>query len=278
MKKYIVFFIVFTAVIYGQKPDSTLNRWIPSMVTGLNISQITFKDWIQGGANSLTWTVTGDLSVLRKSENWNLSSRLKATYGRTSISGSDFRTNNNDFYFDIVAALKLGWAVDPFFSNTVRTQLTAGYNYAVTPAVQISDFFDPGYITQSIGFTYDKMKFFKSRLGIASQEVFTDKYTKVTDKPLTTKVERFKFETGVESVTDGEIKLDGNIVFKSLLRLFTRFESLDVWDVRWDSTIIAKVNSWLNVNFAYLLIYEKAQSVRTQMKEALQVGIVYTVL
>jgi hypothetical protein len=261
-----------------QKPDSTLNKWIPSMVAGLNISQISFKDWTKGGDNSITWTLTGDFHVTRKTESWNWSSRLKATYGRTRISDNEFRTNDNDFYFDVVGVLRVGWAVDPFFSNTIRTQITSGFDYKVTPAVQITDFFDPGYITQSIGFTYDKLKFLKSRLGFASQEVFTNVYTKYSDNTGTTDVEHFKLETGMESVSDLEAKIDQNVVLKSQIRLFTRFESLDMWDIRFDNTVTAKVNSWLNVNFSYLLIYEKMQSYRTQMKEALQIGIVYTII
>ncbi len=278
MKKIILCLLVLSGVVLGQKPDSTLNKWIPSMVAGLNISQIAFKDWTKGGDNSVTWTITGDFNAVRKSEDWNLSSRLKATYGRTKIGENDFRTNDNDLYWDVVAVLKVGWAVDPFFSNTVRTQLTAGYDYKVFPAQQITDFFDPGYITQSIGFTYDKVKFIKTRLGLASQEVFTDVYRKYSDKAGTPEIEAFKLETGIENVTETELKLDHNILLKSMLRLFSRFESLDIWDIRWDSVITAKINSWLNVNFSYLLIYEKAQSLKTQMKEALQIGIVYTII
>jgi hypothetical protein len=295
MKKFLLLLMMFSGILSAQnpvqnpapkavpKPDSTLNKWIPSMVAGLNISQISFKDWTKGGDNSITWTLTGDFSVLRKSESWTWSSRLKATYGRTKISNNDFRTNDNDFYFDIVGVLKVGWAVDPFFSNTVRTQITSGYQYTKDAngkdlATQITDFFDPGYITQSIGFTYDKLKFVKSRLGLASQEVFTSVYTKYSDNTGTSEVEKFKLETGMESVTDLELKIDQNVVLKSQLRLFTRFESLDMWDVRFDNVVTAKVNSWLNVNFSYLLIYEKMQSFRTQMKEALQIGIVYTII
>ncbi len=45
------------------KPDTlrsdTVNVWIPTMVTALNLSQIAFNNWTQGGSNSLSWTVTG---------------------------------------------------------------------------------------------------------------------------------------------------------------------------------------------------------------------------
>ena len=49
MKRCIFFLLTMAGLLYGQKPDSTLNRWIPSMVAGLNISQISFKDWTKGG-------------------------------------------------------------------------------------------------------------------------------------------------------------------------------------------------------------------------------------
>jgi hypothetical protein len=173
----------------------------------------------------------------------------------------------------------MGWKVNPYFSNTVRTQVTEGFDYETTPGTKISDFFDPGYITQSLGFTYDQLENIQTRLGIAFQEVITNRFTQYSDDPETpNEIEKFKFETGIESVTDANFTLDDNLILKTKLRLFSRFESMDVWDVRWDNTITAKVNSWLNVNFAYLLIYQKDQSPTTQMKQALQLGIVYTII
>jgi hypothetical protein len=65
---------------------------------------------------------------------------------------------------------------------------------------------------------------------------------------------------------------------KSSLRLFSRFETLDVWDVRWDNSVIAKINSFMNVNIGFLLIYQKDQSPTVQMKQALQLGVVYRIL
>ena len=68
------------------------------------------------------------------------------------------------------------------------------------------------------------------------------------------------------------------MLLNTKLRLFTRFNMLDVWDVRWDNTITAKVNDFVNVNLNVLIIYEKSQSLRTQIKEALQLGFTYTIL
>lgn len=274
----LLFLFVFCNLSFAQEADSTLYKWIPSLVTGLNISQIAFSNWTQGGDNALTWTVKGNFILKYKTTGWKFNNELKGAYGRTKLGGGTYKTNDNELYLESVLSYFAGWAVDPFFSNTVRTAISKGYDYEVDPAVEIADFFDPGYITQSIGFTYDQVKGIKTRLGFGFQEVITNNYIKYTDDTGTTELEKFKFETGIENVTDAEFTVAENILMKTKLRLFTRFESIDIIDVRWDNTITAKVNSWLNVNFTFLMIYEEAQSLQAQIKEALQLGIVYTVL
>ena len=280
MKKYFIILLLITGLISAQDKDSTLYKWEPSLATGLNISQIAFSNWTQGGENSITWTATGDFGLKYKTEHWSFKNQLKAAYGRTKQGGNDFITNDNELFLETVISYQvLGWKVNPFFSNSVRTQLTEGFDYTTIPETKIADFFDPGYITQSLGFTYDQLQNIQSRFGLAFQEIITNKFTKYSDDPETiSEIEKFKFETGIESVTDANFKLDDNLLLKSKLRLFSRFESMDVWDVRWDNTLTAKVNSWLNVNFAYLLIYQKDQSPTAQMKQALQLGIVYSIL
>jgi len=263
---------------FAQEADSTMYKWTPSLVTGLNISQIAFSNWTKGGDNAFTWTLTGDFTLEYKTTQWKFNNQLKAAYGRTKLGGDTYKTNDNEFYLESVLSYMGGWVVDPYFSNTVRTSITKGYDYELDPAVEIVDLFDPGYITQSIGFTYDKSEYVKTRLGLAFQEVIANKYTQYTDDPGTSDIESFKFETGVESVTDAEFSVAENMLLKSKLRLFTRFESIDVIDIRWDNTITAKVNDWLNVNFTFLMIYEEAQSKQAQIKEALQLGFVYTIL
>lgn len=278
MKKFafLLLFVSFS-ILSAQEADSTLNEWTHSLVSGFNLSQIAFSNWTKGGENSITWTLTGDYQSVYKTESWKFSNQLKIAYGRTKLGGESYKTNDNEFYLESVLSHNAGWMVDPYFSNTVRTSITKGYDYETDPNAVIVDLFDPGYITQSIGFTYDKVKGIKTRLGLAFQEVFTNKFTKYSDDPETTEIESFKFETGLESVTDAEFTVAENMLLKSKLRLFTRFESMDVIDVRWDNTITAKVNDWLNVNFTFLMIYEEAQSIQAQIKEGLQLGIVYSI-
>ncbi len=253
------------------KKDST-GVWVPTMVTGLNISQIAFSNWTQGGTNSIAWTLTGNVGYDYTGKTWGLQNRLKAAYGRTRLGGQGTITTDNELFLENVLTYNLGWATDPFFSNTVITDVTAGYSYSGPAPVQIADFFDPGYVTQSIGFSYAKLKFMKTRLGVAAQEIFANRFRQYTDG-----VHSYVIQAGLESVTRAKLQIANNVLMTTGLRLFTRFNSLDVWDVRWDNVIAAKVNSFVNVNFNYQLVYQKDQSLRTQMKEGLQLGVVYTI-
>lgn len=279
MKKIVLLYLISAlSLVNGQEADSIKGKWTPSLTTGLGISQIAFRNWVKGGENSIAWTLIGDFLLNKESETWSFKNQIKAQYGRAKIGEETYRTIANDLYVEKLASYNLGWAVSPFASNAIRTQVSKGFDYKKADTPNISDFFDPGYITQTIGFTYDRFSNIVTRFGIAFQEVITNKFTQYSDDPSTPEIEKFKFETGIESVTDIALELDTNLKWKSKVRFFSRFESLDVWDVLLDNTVTGKINTWLSVNFTYILLYEKAQSLRTQMKEGLQIGITYTLL
>ena len=69
-----------------------------------------------------------------------------------------------------------------------------------------------------------------------------------------------------------------NITFASQLDLFASFDALDVWVVRWDNIFIAKINDYLNTSLNVQVVHDISQTRRTQIKEALAIGIQYVVL
>lgn len=263
---------------FADPNDTTLvNGWNPFGVVGLNLSQVAFKNWTQGGSNSLAFVAYTNIGAAYLSNPWKWKNLLKASFGRTNIEDAGYRTTDNEIYFESIVSRKIGWAVDPYFAVTVRTAITKGYDYSGEEARQIVDFFDPGYVTEALGFLYEPNENFSSRLGVAIQQTFSEKFAmQYTDDPETEELEKFKFDTGLESVTTAKYGFMENMQYSTFLRLFSRFTSFDVWDVRWDNIITAKVNKYINVNLAVTLVHEISQTRRTQFKEALQIGIVYT--
>lgn len=274
MKKYLLY-LVFTAGLYAQTDSLPQNQWIPIGVAGINLNQVSLSNWTQGGENAVSFTLLGNFGLNYFSDPWQFKNNLKLAYGRTKLGSDDFRTNDNELYLETILSRAIGLAVDPYVSNTIRSVIANGYKYDDS-TFQTAAFFDPGYITQSIGFIYNKLKNFSTRLGIGFQETITDQFRYYSDDPETQdEIESFKFDTGIESVTEIEQAVMENMFIKSSLRLFSRFNSMDVWDVRWDNTLTAKVNNFVNVNFNFLLIHEISQTRRTQLKEALQLGLTY---
>ncbi|MBN1300153.1 MAG: DUF3078 domain-containing protein [Melioribacteraceae bacterium] len=281
---YLFLFLSYTSLAaQDAAADSNFYTWVPSMVTGLNISQVQFENWAKGGDNSLAFTITGDLKLSYRTVYWNFRNNFIGAFGKTKLGDAGIKTTDNEFFLETVLSYHIfGWKVNPYIGNLIRSSITTGYDYNKDPELKIADFFDPGYISQSIGFTYDQLENIQTRLGIGFQETFNqteEMALRYSDDPETeNKIEKFKFETGMESVTDAKFNLDDNIAYTSKLRLFTRFEELSKWDVRWDNTISANVNSWLNVNLGVIVIHEVSQTKRTQLREAFQIGIVYTIL
>lgn len=278
MKKVILIILALSFnSIYSQEADSTLNKWVPSLIASANVSQIAFNNWTKGGENSLAYSFGLDWEMNYKAKSWSFKNQLKGDWGKSKIGEEESKVTSNNVFNETVFFYNPGWILEPYASNIIRTPITNGYNYEVLPKEQIVAFFDPGYVTQSIGFGYNQSEIFQTRVGLAFEESFAEKFAaQYTDDPETAgDVEKFKFETGIESITDVKYEVFENVLYKGKLRLFSGFERLDTWDVGMDNTLTAKVNSWLNVNFTYLVIYKVSESIKTQTQQALQVGIVY---
>lgn len=282
MKNFILILFLSSTYAFSQiAVDTTLNQgWNPKVIVGINVNQISFKDWAQGGSNSLSYTGFSVLEGVYISDSWRWANFLKLAYGRTKLESQGYRTSDNELFFESIVSKNLGWKIDPYFSASVRSTITKGFDYKTTPEVQTADFFDPGYFTQAIGFMFHEKDYFFTRLGLSFQETFANKFAALysDDKETKDKIEEFKLETGLESVTGLSYEFLPKTTFSSYLRLFTRFDKLDVWDVRWDNYISAKVNDYLNVNLNVLIVHEINQTRRTQIKQVLNLGFVFKLI
>jgi hypothetical protein len=281
MKIILVLLIVFFLNVAVQAQDEGEEKkdtlWTPNGVIGLNLSQVAFTNWSQGGENSIAFTLFTLLGLDYIGDPWKWKNSLKIAYGRTKVGDQEFRTNDNEIFFESTLIFNVGWEVSPYAGATARTAITKGFDYSVDPAAQIVDLLDPLYLTEGLGFVYDKIENFSTRLGIGfKQTIASDFDTLYTDDPDTpNEVEDFKFESGIEFVTEYKLEFLKNMEYYTNLRLFGRFEEISVWDVRWDNLLVAKINDYFNVNFNLLLVYDVDQSLKTQIKEALQLGISY---
>jgi len=277
VKKITILLFLSVAVLFAQKQEKPAVYWQSKGVVSLNLSQTSLSNWANGGDNAIAVSFLGDFHVDIHSNSWILTNYLKLNAGRSKVGSDVFKVTDNEFILENVLSKNSGWFAKPYASNTIRTQFVNGYNYDVQPEEQVSGFLDPGYLTQELGLIYDQLSWFKSRLGIGFKETITNKFNASSDNPDTKIIERSKFETGISSVSEFNSDIAENINLKSKLSLFGKFENLNYWDVYWDNTLTAKVNSLVNVNINVLVVYNRDESLKTQVKEALQLGISYVI-
>lgn len=272
-KKFFLLIFFISLSIFAQEDKLIENKWLPAGVAGINLSQIALENWTQGGENALSFALFGNLGLDYHSLPWSFRNTLKLAFGQTKLGDQSFRTADNEIFMENLLSYNVGWVANPYFSNTFRSVIANGYKYDGDLKTQIAAFLDPGYLMQSIGLEYIPYQNFTTRIGVGFQETFTNNYRFYTDPE--NLVDKFKFETGLESVTKGSVKLDDNLNYAAELRLFSAFDKLDVWDVRFDNILTAQISKYVNVNLNVLLIHDIDQTRKTQLKEALQIGLTY---
>lgn len=253
--------------------------WKKTLVAGLNFNQVSFQNWAQGGVNTIAWSFQTNGKFVNEQESYTHANNLKINYGQTKLGSRDFEKTDDELYLESIISYKLGWSIDPYAALTARTQFTPGYKDSSGVMNRTSGFFDPGYLMQSVGCQYSPADYISMRAGVAFKETFTSAYTwyGYADNPKTPEREAFRFQTGIEFGSTLNLPIMENILLSSSLNLFSAFNSLDVWDVRWDNALTGKVNNYVNVSLLVQVLHEVAQTKRTQMKQALAIGLTYSI-
>ncbi len=257
----------------GASTETTTLRY--SLITGAEVDQVAFSNWAAGGQSAIAASLTLNTSLMLLTPTWEMKHRLTIAYGRTKNGNQPSAVTVNQLFFESIYTLTLGWETNPFVSMDISTQVGPGYDYSQNPPIQISDFLDPAYLTQSMGLAYGVKKILNTRIGIGLNEVYARRflsYAKALAQSAGTKA--LTIRTGIESVSSLHLRCGRRLVLNSNLRLFSAFDRLTVWDVRFDNTLTASVDKYVNVNLSVLTVYQKAISPKTQIREGLNLGIV----
>ncbi len=254
--------------------------WHHVMVTGLNLTEISFKDWAQGGENSLSYTAFVNGTSVLDQEKINWSNSYKLAFGQTRLADQGLRKTDDEIYYEALVLYKLGAYINPYVSATFRTQFDVGYKYDASGLrTPVSKFLDPAYLTQSAGVAYKPVPELTTRLGLEVREILTSQFTTFSsDGPPPAPQQTSKVEGGLESVTELAWPFAENMVLTSRLELFSPLKSMDRIFARNDNLITAKVNKYVSASFGVQFLHDLQASPRTQIKQVLAIGFSYSVL
>lgn len=278
MKKqlfYAVCLVCCCCTLYAQETAPQYG-WQKEATAALNLTQSTFDNYAQGGENATAWQIRLGLKFVNDREKFNWANTGKLEYGQTKSGEDEYKKSVDEIKVESVFTPKFWKTINPFVSFTGETQFAAGYDYAQTPKAEISNFLDPGYFREAVGFAYKPNDIIQARLGAAMKQTVTNNYTKFSDDPETTEKEKFKNELGAEGVIDFNYKISENSLIKSKVELFSNLQAFDEIDVIWDTDLTAKITKFIAFNFNVKLLYDKDISTKRQLKQVMGLGISYS--
>jgi hypothetical protein len=259
------------------KTDSVKSYgWTHSVVAGVNLTEVSFSDWAQGGTNVLAYTPWLNGNSRQNLQHTDWSTSYKFAYGQARVGSQGIRKTDDEIYFETLLLLKMDPYVNPYVVATLRTQFALGYKYDnAGNATPISRFFDPGYLTQSVGVAYQPVLELKTGFGLAVKETFTSRFNQYAENPKTAGIEKTKVEGGLRLVAHLDWKIAGSTAIVLNQELFSPFDNPDQVFVRSDNSIGMKMNRYFSVNFNVLLVQDVSVSPRTQIKQVLAIGVSY---
>jgi hypothetical protein len=284
MKK--LFVLMFVALAVQGKaqtpppaPPACDTIWRHSVVASATMSQVSLKDWTQGGEDAISWTVRldGKSTLIDTAYMWG--NGYKMAYGEAKLGSGTVQKVEDRIEFESVFTYKLGIHVNPYVSASLKTQFTEGVTTDASGKVTpVSQFFDPAYLIQSAGFGYQPVKEVKTRLGAAVREIVTSKYRDYANSPSVPVSEwvKTRVDGGVESVTDVEWKPQEDVLVRSKLELFSPLRKFSEVTMRMDNAVMVNIAKYFVVVLNLQLVNDPNTSTRTQVKEVLAFGFTYS--
>lgn len=247
-------------------------------------SQTGYRNWQEGGANTLSFTAELRGSAERTTESWLQEQSFRMLFGEERQGGRGFRKSVDQLLYAFSLQYQGESALDPTIAGEFRTQFAPGFNYDKNPfpnsdgtPVKVSDLFSPGYITQSLGLTYDPAEWYSVRLGVAGKETVV-----LIDRLRTLYMEGDRQSVLVQVGMDLQVQVSREIMedvqLESQLTAFAAFNKSNLPDMRWQNRIIMEVNDWINVDIEAVALYDSDVTRAVQMRESMSLGLQYTFL
>jgi len=255
------------------------DTWKTQVIASVNLNQASFNNWAQGGTDMISWQAALNARLENDNSGTNWLNALKLQYGLTYLADQGTQISADTIDLESVLSLKTWKEVNPYLSLSAQTQFGPGYNYSASPSIEISNFLDPGYFTESAGLKYAPATFFYTRAGMGLKETVASQFESTyTVNPATGAASSVLTQLGLSWVSELNVNLFTDSHFDSKLDTFWPGGSLNQTVAEWDNLLSFKLNKIMSLNMEDDFRYDPRVYNGIQIKETLGLGFAYSLL
>ena len=253
----------------------SISNWTKKGTFTLLFNQASFSNWIAGGENAVSGTVSINYDFNYKKGDWAWDNKIITKYGISNISGTGSRKTDDQFEFNSLVSKKAStnWSYS-FFAN-VRTQFTTGYDYSLPEKKATSDFFAPGYITIGPGVIYKNSDYFNINIAPATTKAtfvsddFSGQYgTEIGETSL--------YQLGFYTSIYYKATLMDNVTVENIFNAYANYlEEPQNIDLNYQINFVMQINKYLSTNLNLHMIIDDNASRYVQFKQLFGLGVNY---
>jgi hypothetical protein len=252
--------------------SEVVNPWTKSWVFSLTGNDADYNNWSRGGVNSTAYVASTLFQTKYSGPVISNTSRFNFRFGQVNQEGSGIEktedliliSNKTDYFLN-----NSDWSA--FIEIGFRTQFTEGFDESSGELV--SDFLSPGYLTESLGISYQPTDYFSAQLGSGLKQTFVE-----TD--------------GLDELyglgEDEDIRSEGGLTFgmqfeKEIFRNFTYATELSTFsnllislrstDIIMTNVFTGKINNFMTSSLEWSFIYDDDFNTELQIKRIISLGI-----
>lgn len=253
------------------------NPWTKTWNLNINGNQASYRNWSQGGVNTIATSASTLARFKYSGGSFSNTVRINLQYGQTWLDGEGSKKTADLINLRYKLDYFLGsYQLSTFTEIDFRTQFVDGYDEDNENIV--SDFMAPGYLTESIGLSYQPDDYFSVQSGLGLKQTFVS-------------VDSLGQYYGLDE--DEKIRSEGGLTVsinwdKSFAKTFNYTTELSTFtnlllpvrrtDIIFRNSLSGKLNSFLSTILQFELMYDDDVTTKLQMRQSIAVGLIIKLL
>lgn len=279
-------------------PNATPPKpWSLSCQAGINLNQAAYSDnWKAGGTSSIAASSFLNGKAVRKWDKAEWSNDLQLLYGNIRNKGENTKKNSDRIFFESKYGYQIREHWNAFASVTFMSQFDDGYDYYyakdsldkdVGPELsrRISGFMSPAYLTEALGLEYKPVPYFSAQFGVGALRQTFVLDQSLYDVPGNDSLVLYGVDRGDKMRNQVVFQFVANFDKEIMKNIFLKARYMNLFDyanltgpgivTRFDATLTAKVNKYINVNLTGVILYDFDQDKDVQYSQVLSLGVLY---